>query len=526
MKGLPLGSVAATLLLAIAPAFAAPAPGRAARPPARAERLARPIALVVNGEAVETSTPPLRVDGRLVFPLRDVFAALGISLVRSGNMIAFGVPTGSASVEVDSSTATVNGKTVPLGSPVFDRDGTTYAPLRLATAVVGAQTAYDRGGDTVQISSAFVGRSGPTQAARPGGGSDVQGVVSAIDMNSSPHSITIVRGGNPATIALTSDAKLWYEDVAIRVQTRATVSGVRVGDAVHAILARDGRVLAIYDFFRSTSGTIAARSTASLVLQNGRVVTPGPDTTITRNDAPVALSDLRVGDAVTVRSNPESGELRGVVASGPASATAAPVAAAPGTPTIASVALSADRPLRAGQSFEITLAGTPGGAATFDLGDYLTALPMRETTAGRYVGRFTIPERFDLAQVPVYGRLVVLGQSAPRVAAARTLSATTVPPSIGEIAPAPGRRTTNPRPSIYATFRAPTDVGIDAASVTISVDGHDVTSEAVRTDRFVTYTPARDRPDGPMTVEVKVADDAGNASSKTWTFAIDAREKS
>jgi len=525
MTGYPLGCVAAALLVGLAPAAVA-APGHAARPAARAERLARPISLLVNGETVETSTPPLRVDGRLVFPLRDVFAALGVSLVRTGDTIAFGVPTGSASVEVGSSTATVNGKAVPLGSPVFDRDGTTYAPLRLATAIIGAQTSYDRGGDSVEISSAFVGRSGPTQQARPGGGSDVQGVVAAVDTNSSPHTITIVRGGSPATIALTSDAKLWFEDVAIRLQTRATVADVRVGDAVHAILARDGRVLAIYDFFRSTSGTIAARSATSLVLQNGRVVTPGSETRISRNDVPVALADLRLGDAVTVRSNPESGELRGVIASGPASATAPPAAAAAGAPTIESVAMSAGRPLRAGQSFDVVLMGTPGGAATFDLGDYLTALPMRERAPGRYVGRFTIPERFDLAQVPVYGRLVVAGLSAPRAAAAKTLSATTVPPSIGEIAPAPGRRTTNPRPSIYATFRAPTDVGIDAASVTISVDGRDVTNEAVRTDRFVTYTPAHDRPDGPMTVEVKVSDAAGNASSKSWTFAIDARERS
>jgi hypothetical protein len=491
-----------------------------------AEKPVRTIAIVVNGEPLDTDTPPQVVDGRLLLPLRDVFAALGIGVTRSGSNVTARLPTSKVGFQIGSSIATVNGRPVALGSPVIERDGTTFAPLTLLTAAFGSQASYDQRGAKVEIVSAFVGRNGAAQSPRPDGGSDIQGVVSAVDSDSDPPSVTVVRGGASRTISINSDAKIWTEDVTIHSQLRGALEDVRIGDAIHAILSRDGRVLSVFDFYKSVGGTITALSSTSLVLANGRVVTPTSTTEISLNTAAAKLTDLLPGDYVTVRSNPESGELRAIAASREAAQLATAAPAVPGTaPAVAitSLQLSADRPLRAGESFDVVMTGTPGGHAFFDIGDYLTGLEMRETEPGTYVGHFSIPERFNVTQVPVYGQLTIGAVSAPRAEAARSLSATTTPPNIGEVAPPPGQTVNNSRPSIYATYDAPTEIAINVSSVTIEVNGHDVTSSSTRAAGFITYSPGVDLPDGPVVVIVRVSDAAGNTSTKTWTFTIRTR---
>jgi uncharacterized Zn-binding protein involved in type VI secretion len=514
MRALVLAAFAA-LLVAVA------VPARAARE-LPAEKPIRTIAIVVNGEPLQGDDQPLVVGGRVLVPLRDVFAALGIAVTRSGATLTSRLPTGEVSVSVGSSVAVVNGRTVSLDAPVTEIGGQTYGPLQLLVAAFGAQANYDRRGSRVEIVSAFIGRNGGAEQQRADGGTDVQGVVSAIDQDSTPPSLTVVRGGVSRTVSITSDAKIWTEDVTIHSQLRGQLADVRVGDAVHAILAKDGRVVSVFDFFKSTSGTVSAVSPSALVLQNGRVITPGPGTEITLNSAAAKLGDLRVGDYVTVRGNPESGEEREIVASRSLALetpTAPPAGSAPPV-TIASVTISATRPLRAGEELDVALRGTPGGRAAFDIGDYLTGLPMQETTPGNYSGKYVIPERFDVTQVPVYGELAVGTARAPRTEAAATLSAATTPPSIGEVAPPPGQTVNNAQPSIFATFTAPTSIAINVSSIALEVNGHDVTASSTRFDGFVTYSPGVPLPSGPVSVVVRVADAAGNTATKSWTFTI------
>jgi len=516
MRSIALVTLAAGFVMLGAPAVAGP----------RGESVERPtrgVSIAINGEALATDAPPVTVDGRLLVPLRDVFGALGISISRSGDTITARLPTGSVRMRVRSRDVLVNDKLVSLDAAIVDIDGTTYAPLRLLVAAFGARANYDQRGAKVEIVSAFVGRNSAAEQQRAGGGTDVQGVVAAVDLNSTTPAITVVRGGTSRTISVTSDAKIWTEDVTIHSQLRGTLADIRVGDAIHAILAKDGRVVSVFDFYKSTSGTVSAATASAIVLATGRVVTPIKTTEVSINSTPAKLDEVKVGDYVTVRSNPESGELRQIVVSRTLAAAALSATPQPGSPSpveIASVTLSASRPLRVGESFDVTLRGTPGGRATFEIGDLLANLSLRETATGLYVGRFTIPDRFNVTQVPVYGRLSVGPSVAPRTQAAQTLSAASTPPTIGEVAPPSGQTVNNRRPSIFATFAAPTEIAINVSSITLEVNGHDVTSSATRTNGFITYSPGVDLPSGPIAVSVRVADSAGNSSTKAWTFTI------
>ncbi|MDH7571531.1 MAG: hypothetical protein QHJ73_18295, partial [Armatimonadota bacterium] len=73
---------------------------------------------------------------------------------------------------------------------------------------------------------------------------------------------------------------------------------------------------------------------------------------------------------------------------------------------ITSVSHTASRPLTAGQSFTVTLAGKPGGAASFDIGNLKVGIPMQETAPGIYQGRYTAEKGDMVFNARIVGHLV------------------------------------------------------------------------------------------------------------------------
>ena len=63
--------------------------------------------------------------------------------------------------------------------------------------------------------------------------------------------MTVNERGAERTISMNSDAKIYVEDVTINSQLRGGLEDLRVGDALLVVLAKDGRVLELHDFFRS-----------------------------------------------------------------------------------------------------------------------------------------------------------------------------------------------------------------------------------------------------------------------------------
>ena len=504
--------------LVLSVAFAAAAAAAPSPPPA-VESPIRSIALVVNGAVVQTDTPPRVEEGRLLVPLRAVLDSLALAVTREGSSISIRLPAGTVALTVGSNHVGVDGKDYALDAPVLEFNGSTYAPLQLFKVALGANANYDQRGAKVTIVSALIGRAAGAEEQRSDGGTTLNGTLAAIDTNSAPPALTVTLGAQTRTISVNSDARVSVEDVTVHSQVKAQLSDLRVGDRVAIRLTKDGRVVDIADFYSSDSGTLSAVSPIAVVLQSGKVVQPGRGSDITLNGAAATLADLHVGDFVTVRRNPETGEIRQIIASRAASATPTQQPAAVDV-AVKSFTITTTRPLRAGESFDAILIGTPGGHADFDIGDYVQGIDMRETAPGTYRGSFTIPDRFNVTQVPIYGHLHIGAGSAPRAEATTTLSAATLPPQIPEVAPPPGEAVNNVRPSIYATFVAPSAIAINASSVTLIVNGHDVTSSATRTASFITYRPGADLPRGEVDVTVRVADAAGNTASRSWNFTI------
>jgi hypothetical protein len=185
----------------------------------------------------------------------------------------------------------------------------------------------------------------------------------------------------------------------------------------------------------------------------------------------------------------------------------------------------AEGPLTAGSEVLVTLAGTPGGQATFDVGSIARDVPMAEDRAepGHYVGRYVIPGGVTEREVPLIGRLRVGSAAAPLIQAGAPLVIDSQPPGVSNAAPADGSVVRNQRPNIYAEFGDGGGTGLDVESVRLRVNGQDVTQEARVIPGFVIYTPAT-LAAGPVSVSVEAKDRAGNPMRKTWKFTVAAQE--
>jgi hypothetical protein len=411
--------------------------------------------------------------------------------------------------------AHVDGSTVLLDYAPLDIKDVLYAPLRFFTDVLGAQVSFDRTRNTVNIVAQLIGRSAEG-IAQDGDLTQRFGTVSAVDVTSDPPTVTLVYNAAVRTISIGANATIDMRDVDANVTVPGELVDVHPGDFARVYTNKAGHVIRVEDDFGSNDGRIAAATATEFVLDDGHVIQPDRTTTILLNGKAAAVGDLHVGDRVAVRYNVESNEIRSVLATRAVADGAAHAAAGP---SITSVQLDANRPLRAGDRINVTLAGTAGGSATFDIGSYVTNISMAERAAGTYQGSYQLPAAASFNDVPIIGHLRVAGADAPDVQSAQTLSASGSPPGVADFAPGQGASVNTNRPAIYATFAADA-VAVNPSSVVLTVNGRDVTSNSVRTAQFIQYTPAYSYPTGEVHVTVRVADLAGNQTTRSWSFTI------
>jgi Copper amine oxidase N-terminal domain len=483
-------------------------------PMRRAVAAPPPIAIVINGEALPLNPPPRFEKNLLFVPVRRTIEALGLSFDRSGNHITTQIGAKTVELTVGSRVTLIDGQPLQLDAPMLEIDSVLYAPLRFFTDVLGAQATFDRRSHTVTIVAQLVGRSGGGFEAA-GGGYERFGTVDAVDVLSDPPSLTLGYNGGVKIIRIAPNASIDMEDVNANVTTPGELGDVRPGDFARVEMRKDGRVERVVDEYGSRHGQIVAIAGGQFVLEDGQVIAPDRITEVSLNGKAASLQDLRPSDEVTVRYNVETNEVREVLAS---RAIAGASAQATGGVQIASVDDDANHPLRPGDTVHVTLRGTAHASGTFDIGSDVTNQAMQEGQAGLYSGSYTIPRGANFEDVALIGHLTV-GTTTVDATASQTISASSIPPGISDFAPDANATVNTRRPAVYASFSADA-VPVNPASALMWVNGRDVTADCVRTPQFIQYLPSYDYPDGPVRVTVRVADQAGNTTSKSWSFTI------
>jgi hypothetical protein len=196
-------------------------------------------------------------------------------------------------------------------------------------------------------------------------------------------------------------------------------------------------------------------------------------------------------------------------------------------PTIASFEHNAKGWLQAGQTLRVVMSGTPGGQAAFRIPGVVEEVAMEERAPGRYVGTWQVPQKrsLQLTDAAVIGSLQIGDRSAPMIQAGQLISVDAVPPRIRDHAPEADTRVSTPRPNIYAVFEDQGS-GVDRDSIRLVVNGRDVTANANVTRDFISYTPDAALPAGQNTVQLTVADKAGNVTQSAWSFTRGGRGNS
>lgn len=473
-----------------------------------------PIAVMLNGTKLAVDPAPVLYKTHLLVPVRPILTALGLSFEKDGRTVRTYAGAKTITLTIGSTRAQVDGRAVQLEAAPVEIKNTLYAPLRFFTTALGAQAVYNRQTNSVDIVSTLLGRNG-TGITTVDGGVQMAGTITAVDLDSDPPTVTLTHGASVRTVAVNSDAAVLVQDVNAGTYNSGDLTELHAGDYAQVDLDKRGGVKRIVDAYGSRTGTVAAAAAGQIVLGDGQVIVPSRETTITLNGSDATVENVRVGDDVMVRYNIDSSEPRQIIVT----RKAASVPAVAGPVAITSVDTEPSRPLREGQKLYVTLRGTPGGLAGYDIGPYVTDQQLTEGSPGIYTGVYTVPKGVNFANAPIFGHLNVRGTDAPVAVSTATVTFATDAPAIADSAPDNGAAVNNARPSIYATFWSGT-APVNTSSERIEVNGRDVTSSAMRTPRFIQYTPGIDYPDGPMRVSITVSDAAGNTATKNWTFFI------
>jgi hypothetical protein len=471
---------------------------------------ARPIGIVINGNVLSLDPGPRFEHNLLYVPVRRTIEALGLAFDRSGNRIGTQIGSKTVVLTIGSRIAQVDTSEFSLEGPLLEIKDVLYVPLRFFTDVLGAQAHFDRHSNSVTIVAQLVGRSS-RGLIQLGNGFERFGTVEAVDVLSDPPTLTLGYNGGVKIVKIGPNAAIDVEDVNVDVTSPGELGDVRPGDFARVEMRKDGRVERVVDEFGSRNGHIVAIAGNQFVLDDGQVISPARTAEISLNGKAAEFSDLQPNDAVSVRYNVETNEVREILASRKTAGVAQRV-------TIDSVETDAARPLRAGDTIHVTLHGTSDAAATFDIGSDVANQAMQQRSPGVYDGSYIIPRGANFDDDALIGRLES-GNDVAHAAAPQTISASSTPPGIADFAPDAGATVNNNRPAVYASFAADA-VPVNPSSAMLWVDGRDVTSECVRTSQFIQYLPSYEYRNGPVRVTVRVSDQAGNTTTKSWSFTI------
>jgi hypothetical protein len=512
---------------------------------------AHAVTVVVNDSVLPAYPPPIESGGRILLPMRTIFEALGATVKwEEATQTAIGT-RGDVTVRmtINSRVASINERQVTLDVPAQLISGSTYMPVRFPAEAFGAEVGWNAVSQTVSIRLGEASSQPPIQqpptppqppvtppptplthptttpppAPRPQAGS-ATGVVSAAEATR----VVIEVDSELQVYAITGDT------VILRQNAQAAATDLQVGDQAQVQHDGAGTAVLVRATFETATGKVLAKVPNQLLLdsRDGLLrVQPGVVVRTSRG-AEATYAGVRVGDNVTVHLTPGTDRVFGIVVAAPAVVPAEPVTpVTPVTPTtpppadvqIAAFYHDATEPLGVGGVLRVTLEGTPGGKATFDIGEARKGLAMKESSQrpGRYDGTFIVTKSLEAAGVPLVGHLEVSGRAAPVAQSSEPLTIDTVAPSITVFGPQQGEQTSSRQPQIAALVTDENGSGVDAerSAVTIRAQGKVQKATVKREGQLLSIVPDP-LPVGPVEVTTDAFDRAGNQTERKWTFEV------
>jgi len=173
-----------------------------------------------------------------------------------------------------------------------------------------------------------------------------------------------------------------------------------------------------------------------------------------------------------------------------------------------------------GAELQFTLDGAPGAAVMVDLPGVTNNVTLREVRPGHYEGSYTVRRADNLN---VSGPVVATLRMGDRVVTANLSQPLVVtdtrPPVIANLSPREGETVrAGPGTVVSGNFEDRGGVGVNPASVRITISGRNVTGESQVTPESFTFRGALSP--GRHTVDVSASDRAGNSVRRSWSFEV------
>ncbi len=508
----------------------------------------------VNNNAVSLDVPAQLLSGTTMVPLRFVAEALGAEV--EWNAATSRVAINSA-VEAEPQPGRITGEVVAVRPDANPPTLTVTAGGVRNTYQIGRDTIILRGeegrrgmpvdldqirpGDRVTLrADADTGRVDVVEATIPRGtqppptGMAVSGEVVAVRSDGVNRSVTVRTETGRETFTIPARTPV-LRVVGTRPAAEVDLADVEVGDQVRLTLDAQGRAVSRLEATARagnppaagevTGEVVAIRETApqsiSVRTTEGRATYEvARDTVLLRKEennrtSRVTLADIQPGDRVRIELD-RTGMMARLVETTPLDLTPARDLRI----TSFTHSIRANETLRAGSQISVTLVGTPGAEASFDVGTLAKNVPLRETQAGRYTGTYTIPRGTTAKEVTLLGQLQKGTRAAPLIQAATAINIDSEAPKITDAAPADRAAVTSRQPDIYAEISDGDGSGIDPDSLQMTVAGRDVSRDVKLTNRFILYTPRTALPAGSVPVTLSVRDRAGNVAQSSWNFTV------
>jgi hypothetical protein len=193
-------------------------------------------------------------------------------------------------------------------------------------------------------------------------------------------------------------------------------------------------------------------------------------------------------------------------------------------PVVISVTHNSTGTLKSGDTLIVTMRGTPGCTAFFDITNLVFGVFMNETSPGNYEGKYTVLASDSVEDATVVGHLLNDKNKEASLKAGVMVNIGTGSTGgirFAQIMPEENSTADNARPNILIVIDSNYDnKGINPKTVKLLLNGNDVTSKAVINNFTTSYNPPSNLPQGNNKVSFSALDYYNRQIYKEWSFNI------
>ena len=498
---------------------------------------AQAIAVYVDGRAVTFDQPPLVIGGRVLVPLRGVFERLGATVDWQAERRLVTARRGSTVIvlQPDHVAAEVSGRSVRLDVPATIVGGRLLVPLRFVSEALGAGVDWEPNARVVYVASPGAVAQPPVRPApiRPiippapvitpspalpqPGPTTIEGTVLRVEAYTAPPRLHVRVDSAILSIIVRPDTAVFVTEVATGRGGAASLEQVRPGDHVRLTLDASGHVVAIRASYRELAGRLDGLGARAVFLADGQAFRLADEVLIVVDGREATRDLLRQGMEVTLRLNPVTNEVWVVRAASPVPPPRLP-RVVPALPTIDWVSVNAPRMLGIGDTLVVSIRGTPGGEAWFDIARVERGVRMVEGPPGRYTGRYAIRSGEAVTSGAVTIRLRLAGLDTERVA--DTVTVDGVRPEFVRRVPEPDSIVRSSQPTIAVWFSDRGPSGINPGTARLWVNGMEARRTGV-SEASAAFAVAEPLESGRARVRARIVDHAGNEATTSWVFIVE-----